>query len=79
MLLMFISPLFAKTIQCVKKLDIYHSDGIWKKDIEWRDITPDIQEMLDKGWKVVCMTPVIMAIGNGSATRYVIVIFEREE
>lgn len=27
MLLMFISPLFAKTVQCVKKFYIRHSDG----------------------------------------------------
>lgn len=79
MLLLFISPVFAKTVQCVKKFDIYHSDGNWVWNTEWRDITPDIQGMLDKSWKVVCMTPVIMAIGNGSTTRYVIVVFEMEE
>ena len=79
MLLMFISPVFAKTVQCVKKFDIYHSEGNWVWNTEWRDIIPDIQEMLDKGWKVVCMTPVIMPIGNGSTTKYVIVVFEREE
>ena len=78
-LLALISPVFARTVQCVKKFDIYHSNGNWVWNTEWRDIIPDIQEMLDKGWKVVCMTPVIMPINNGSTTNYVIVVFEREE
>ena len=78
-MLFLMCPMFAKTVQCVKKFDIYHSDGNWVWNTEWRDIIPDIQEMIDKGWKVVCMTPVIMPIGNGSTTKYVIVVFEREE
>jgi hypothetical protein len=79
MLLLFISPVFAKTVQCAKRFDVHTSDGNWVWNEKWIDVTYDIQEMINKGWSVVCITPIIVPYGNSSMTSYVIVVFEREE
>ena len=78
-MLILMCPLFAKTVQCVKRFDVYHPTSVWRDGTEWRDITSDIQEMINKGWKIVCTTPITMCIGSGSATQHVIVVFEKEE
>ena len=75
MLLMFISPVFAKTVQCVRKYQVYK--GAYS--IDAIDVTPQIQSMIDKGWKVVSITPITIRCANSNPTDYVIVIFEREE
>ena len=78
-LLFLMCPIFAKTTQCVKRFDIYRNDSIWASGAEHRDVTPDIQEMIDKGWKVVCITPITTKFYEGSHTAYIIVVFEKEE
>ena len=76
MLLMFISPIFAKTVQCVRKYQVlknYTSYG------DTYDVTPAINSMLNQGWRVVSITPVTVRNGDCMPTDYVIVLFEREE
>ena len=73
MLLMFISPVFAKTVQCVKKYQVYQGYR------STYDITPAIQSMINMGWKVVSITPVSKEEYHAAPTDYVIVLFEREE
>ena len=78
-MLFLMCPIFAKTIQCVKRFDIYKNDSIWVDGAEWLDVTPAIQEMIDKDWKVVCITPITAKYFEGSHTTYIIVVFEKEE
>ena len=78
-MLFLMCPMFTKTIQLVKRFDTYKNDSVWASGAEWHDVTPDIQEMIDKGWKVVCITPITMKYYEGSQTYYVIVVFEKEE
>ena len=73
MLLLFISPVFAKTVQCVKKYQVY------RDSISTYDVTPQIQSMLNQGWRVVSITPVTVRAVHCNPTDYVIVVFEREE
>ena len=73
MLLMFISPVFAKTVQCVKKYQVYNG---FKNTL---DVTPQIQSMINCGWKVVSITPIALYTNEANPTDYVIVVFEREE
>lgn len=76
-LLFLISPVFAKTVQCVKRYQVY-SD----KYIGALDVTPAIQSMVSMGWKVVSITPVtrqVVGVGHTNVTDYVIVVFEKEE
>ena len=75
MLLLFISPVFARTVQCVKRYQVYN--GAYS--IETNDVTPQIQSMIDKGWKVVSITPITVRCANSNPTDYVIVLFEMEE
>lgn len=72
-LLFLISPIFAKTVQCVKKYQIYGGVGVAY------DVTPAIQSMLNMGWKVVSITPISIKAGYSNPTDYVIIIFEKEE
>ena len=74
MLLALISPVFAKTVQCVKRYQVYN--GYRNNAL---DITPAIQYMIDMGWKVVSITPVSKEEYHAAPTDYVIVVFEREE
>lgn len=55
-LLFLISPAFAKTVQCVKKYQVFYENGA--RNGETVDVTPQIQYMLAVGWKVVSITPV---------------------
>lgn len=73
MLLLFISPVFARTVQCVKKYQVYNG---FKNSL---DVTPQIQSMIDKGWKVVSITPITIYCDKANPTDYIIVVFEREE
>ena len=82
-LLLLISPVFAKTTQCVKKYQTHGGFGTAY------DVTPSIQSMIDEGWKVVSITPVSAARKSSytaarkssytNPTEYIIVIFEKEE
>lgn len=72
-LLFLISPVFAKTVQCVRKYQVYAEPR------STYDVTPAIQSMLNMGWKVVSITPITMKDGYAAPTDYVIVVFEREE
>jgi hypothetical protein len=74
-LLFLISPVFAKTVQCVKKYQVYCD----YYDDSTEDVTPSIQSMINKGWKVVLITPISVKVDNCNPTDYVIVLFEREE
>jgi hypothetical protein len=74
MLLMFISPVFARTIQCVKKYQVY--TGIPR---EAYDITPAMQSMINMGWRIVSVTPITAKDNYANPTYYVIVVFEMEE
>lgn len=74
-MLFLMCPMFAKTVQCVKKYQVFKS----AHSIETYDVTPQIQSMIDKGWKVVSITPVTHRCGDSNPTDYVIVVFEREE
>lgn len=78
-MLLLMCPLFAKTTQLVKRFDIYQNNSIWATGAEYLDVTPAIQEMIDKGWKVVCIVPITTKHYEGSHTAYIIVIFEKEE
>lgn len=73
MLLTLISPVFARTVQCVKKYQVYDSHKITI------DVTPYIQNMINCGWKVVSITPITMYTNGANPTDYVIVVFEMEE
>ena len=73
-MLFLMCPMFAKTTQCVKKYHVYN--GTYR---EANDVTPQIQSMIDKGWKVVSITPITIRCGDSNPTYYVIVIFEKEE
>lgn len=75
-LLFLISPVFAKTVQCVKKYQVAYET---KYGCETLDVTPQIQSMLDVRWRVVSITPITKKDYNSSPTDYVIVVFEREE
>ena len=72
-LLFLISPVFAKTVQCVRKYQVYAD---YKTTY---DVTPAIQSMLNMGWKVVSITSVTKENSHSNPTDYVIVVFEREE
>ena len=72
-LLFLISPVFAKTVQCVKKYQVYCN---YKSTY---DVTPEIQSMLNMRWRVVSITPILQESGYSNPTDYVIVVFEREE
>ena len=74
LLLFFISPVFAKTVQCVKKYQVFagaYSDA--------NDVTPQIQSMINKGWKVVSITPITIRCADSNPTDYVIVLYEKDE
>lgn len=73
-MLFLICPMFAKTVQCVKS---YHTFD--RRESSELNITSQIQDMIDKGWKVVSITPIADKYSNGYPTIYVIVVFEREE
>ena len=75
LLLLFISPVFAKTVQRVKKYQVYN--GAYS--IETNDVTPQIQSMIDKGWEVVSITPITIRCASSNPTDYVIVLYEKEE
>ena len=47
--------------------------------METNDVTPQIQSMINNGWKVVSITPITVRCANSNPTDYVIVSFEREE
>ena len=78
MLLMFISPVFAKTVQCVKSYQVYKGSYANAYGSTY-DVAPDINFMLSQGWLVVSITPVTVKSGDTMPTDYVIVLFEREE
>ena len=73
MLLTLISPEFARTVQCVKKYQVHNG---YRSTF---DVTPQIQYMIDCGWKVVSITPIFKEEYHAAPTDYVIVVFEREE
>ena len=73
MLLTFISPIFARTVQCVKKYQVY------QRYRSTYDVTSSIQSMIDIGWKVISITPISKEEYNAAPTDYVIVLFEKEE
>lgn len=77
LLLFLVSPVFAKTAQCVKKYQVFYDNGTING--ETIDVTPRIQYMLTAGWKVVSITPVSKRKYDASPTDYVIVVFEKEE
>lgn len=76
-LLFLIGPMFAKTVQCVKKYQVFYENGA--RNGETVDVTPQIQYMLTVGWKVVSITPVSKRKFESNPTDYVIVVFEKEE
>ena len=76
-LLFLISPVFAKTVQCVKKYQVFYDNET--RNGETVDVTPQIQYMLIAGWKVVSITPVSKRKFDSNPTDYVIVVFEKEE
>jgi hypothetical protein len=77
LLLFLISPVFAKTVQCVKKYQVFYDNG--SSNGETVDVTPQIQYMLTAGWKVVSITPISKRKFDSNPTDYIIVIFEKEE
>jgi len=76
MLLMFISPVFAKTVQCVRSYQVLKDYTAYGSTY---DVTPAINSMLNQGWRIVSITPVTVRNGDTMPTDYVIVLFEREE
>ena len=74
-LLFGLCPIFAKTVQCVKKYQVY-SDYNQHSAL---DVTPEIQQMINCGWRVVSITPVTSQKYHSNPTDYVIVLFEKEE
>lgn len=77
LLLFLVSPVFAKTVQCVKKYQVFYENG--GSNGETVDVTPQIQYMLTAGWKVVSITPISKRKFDSNPTDYVIVVFEKEE
>lgn len=77
LLLFLISPAFAKTVQCIKKYQVFYDNG--GNNGETVDVTPQIQYMLTAGWKVVSITPISRRKYDASPTDYVIIVFEKEE
>ena len=76
MLLMFISPVFAKTVQCVRTYQVFKDYNAYGSTF---DVAPAINSMINLGWRVVSITPVTTRSGDTMPTDYVIVLFEREE
>lgn len=77
--LLFLSPAFAKTVQRVKKYDIYKAPALWESNAEWVDVVPEIQSMIDRGWRVVSITAINEVYYQGSQTAYLIVVFEKDD
>ena len=77
MLLMFISPVFARTIQCVKKYQVLLNTGTSHGNT--LDVTDEINKMICAGWKVISITPISKRLYDSNPTDYVIVIYEKEE
>ena len=75
-LLFLISPVFAKTVQCVRSYQVLKNYTVYG---DTYDVTPAIQSMLNQGWRVVSITPITVRNGDTMPTDYVIVLFEREE
>lgn len=73
LLLFLISPVFAKTVQCVRKYQV-QADSY-----STYDVTPAIQSMINMGWKVMSITPITVKNSYSNPTDYVIVVFEKEE
>ena len=76
MLLLFISPVFAKTVQRVGKYQVLKDYNAYGSTY---DVTPAMNSMLAQGWKIVSITPVTVRNGDTMPTDYIIVVFEREE
>lgn len=72
-LLFLISPVFAKTVQCVRNYQVYAGHKTTY------NVTPAIQSMINMGWKVISITPITVKMLESNPTDYVIVLFEREE
>jgi hypothetical protein len=72
-LLFLINPIFAKTVQCVKKYQVFCGVNATY------DVTPSIQSMIDVGWEVISITPITVRIYDSNPTDYIIVVFKREE
>lgn len=66
-------PIFAKTVQCVRSYQVYKGRNVAI------DITPQIQNMIDYGWKVISITSITQSVGTANPTDYVIVLYEKEE
>jgi len=64
MLLLFISPVFAKTVQCVKKYQVLKDYTAYGSTY---DVTPGMNSMLAQGWKIVSITPVTVRNGDTMA------------
>lgn len=75
-LLFLISPVFAKTVQCVRSYQVLKSYNAYGSTY---DVTPAMQSMLNQGWRIVSITPVTTRSGETMPTDYIIVVFEREE
>lgn len=72
-MLFLMCPLFAKTVQCVRSYQVFDFyDSAY-------NVTPQIQSMINQGWKVVSITPITKCYERSNPTDYVIVLFEREE
>ena len=76
MILLFISPVFAKTVQCVRSYQVLKDYTAYGSTY---DVSPAMNSMLNQGWKIVSITPVTVRNGDTMPTDYVIVVFEREE
>ena len=76
MLLFLISPVFCKTVQCVKSYQVLKDYTCYGSTY---DVTPGMNSMLAQGWKIVSITPVTVRNGDTMPTDYVIVLYEREE
>ena len=77
-MLFLMCPLFAKTTQCVKKYQCYGGMGDYGMTNVY-DVTPQIQSMINQGWKVISITPISIKVSDSNPTDYVIVVFEMEE
>ena len=72
-MLFLMYSLFAKTVQCVRSYQVFDFyDSTY-------NVTPQIQSMINQGWKVVSITPITKSYERSNPTDYVIVVFEREE
>ena len=76
MLLTLISPVFARTVQCVRSYQVLKDYTPYGSTY---DVTPAINSMLNQGWRIVSITPVTVRNGDTMPTDYVIVLFEKEE